>query len=75
MIDWDGSVVISCQVRSDTAGHKGSVVGTIGQNGTSMVEAYVALAGWRDSLKGFGPEKLPGASSTVARAIGKTRRN
>jgi len=59
VIDWDGSVAVCCQIRSDANKHKDAVVAKIGENGTGLLEAYVALAGWRDSLKGFGPKTAP----------------
>ena len=64
-IDWDGSVVVCCQVRSDATKHKDAVVAKIGENGTGLIEAYLAMAGWRDSLKGFGPKAGPCASCNV----------
>ena len=65
VIDWDGSVVICCQVRSDYAPQKGIVVAKIGDDGVGLVEAYVALGRWRDSLKSFGPKPEPCGSCNV----------
>jgi hypothetical protein len=65
VIDWDGSVMVCCQVRSDVAAHKESVVAKIGDSDVGLIEAYVALAGWRDSLKGFGPKRSPCATCNV----------
>jgi MoaA/NifB/PqqE/SkfB family radical SAM enzyme len=65
VIDWDGSVVPCCQMRSDVDALKDAVVTKIGVNGVGPVDAYVALAGWRDSLKTFGPKSGPCASCNV----------
>ena len=58
VIDWDGSVVVCCQLRSDANPHKSAVVSRIGEE-AGLVEAYVALADWRKSLRGFGPKAPP----------------
>lgn len=65
VIDWDGSVVICCQLRSDSLTHQRGVVGKIG-DGVGLVDAYVRLAGWRESLKGYGPKKGPCATCNVS---------
>jgi hypothetical protein len=65
VIDWDGSVVICCQVRSDSAPQKDSVVAKIGENGTGLIDAYVALGAWRNALKGFGPKPAPCGTCNV----------
>lgn len=66
VIDWDGSVVICCQLRSDSPSHKKAVVGRIGADGIGLVDAYVRLAGWRSSLSGYGPKKGPCATCNVS---------
>jgi pyruvate-formate lyase-activating enzyme len=65
VIDWDGSVVVCCQLRSDTVKHASAVVAKIGQDGVGLVDAYVALGPWRKSLKGFGPKAAPCGSCNV----------
>lgn len=65
IIDWDGSVVICCHVRSDSPAHRGAVVGKIGTGGVGLVEAYVRLAGWRRALRSYGRKKGPCATCNV----------
>ncbi|SRR6266404_2755377 len=65
VIDWDGSVVICCQLRSDSPAHRAGVVGKIGVDGVGLVDAYVRLAGWRRSLKTYGHKKGPCATCNV----------
>lgn len=64
-IDWDGSVALCCQIRSDANTHHDAIIGKIGENGMGLIEAYVGLAGWRDSLKSFGPKTGPCGSCNV----------
>lgn len=66
VIDWDGSVVICCQLRSDSPGHRKAVVGRIGEEGLGLTDAYVRLADWRSSLHGYGPKKGPCATCNVS---------
>jgi iron-sulfur cluster protein len=66
VVDWDGSVVVCCQLRSDAPKHANAVVARIGEAGTGLVEAYVALAEWRRSLREFGPKAAPCASCNVS---------
>jgi len=66
VIDWDGSIVICCQLRSDSPSHKQGVVGKIGVNGISLVDAYVRLAEWRLSLRTYGPKGGPCATCNVS---------
>jgi MoaA/NifB/PqqE/SkfB family radical SAM enzyme len=54
VIDWDGSVVVCCQLRSDSPSHQQGVIGKIGSEGLSLVDAYVQLAGWREGLRDYG---------------------
>lgn len=65
-IDWDGSVVPCCQVRSDAAAHREAVVCRLGENGVGLVEAYVRLAGWRRGLSNFEPKSGPCAHCDYA---------
>ena len=69
VIDWDGSVVICCQVRSDSPEHRAGVIGTIGADGLSLTDAYLRLAGWRRSLRGYGPKQGPCATCNVSEYI------
>lgn len=66
VIDWDGSIVLCCQVRSDSPSHQDVVFGKIGVDGLGLVDAYVRLAEWRNSLKAFGPKQGPCASCNVS---------
>jgi hypothetical protein len=65
VIDWDGSIVPCCQIRSDAASHANAVVGRIGKD-VGLVEAYVLLAGWRGALSAYGPKAGPCASCNYA---------
>jgi hypothetical protein len=62
VIDWDGSIVVCCQVRSDATDHIDAVVGRIGAAGVDLIGAYVKLGQWRRSLKTFGAKDGPCAS-------------
>jgi len=62
VVDWDGSVMPCCQVRSDSPKHKDVVLGRIGDGGLDLVTAYLQLATWREPLSSYG-EKL-GVCST-----------
>ncbi len=66
VIDWDGSVVVCCQVRSDSSNHANTVVGKIGVDGLSLIEAYIRLAEWRQSLRTYGAKKSPCATCNVS---------
>lgn len=66
VIDWDGSIVICCQLRSDSPAHQPGVVGKIGAEGIGLVEAYVRLAGWRRSLRTYGRKSGPCATCNVS---------
>ena len=66
VIDWDGSVVICCQLRSDSPSHQKAVVGRIGFEGVGLVDAYVRLAGWRASLRTYGRKRGPCATCNVS---------
>jgi len=59
VIDWDGSVVICCQVRSDSLQHKSAKVAVVGKDGVGLVDSYLKLSGWRNSLKAFGIKDEP----------------
>lgn len=65
IIDWDGTVVICCHVRSDSPSHQAAVVGKIGVDGLGLVGAYVRLAGWRRALSGYGSKSGPCKSCNV----------
>ena len=65
VIDWDGSVVPCCQIRSDAGPHKDAVVARVGE-GCGLVEAYLRLAAWRRSLSEYGPKSGPCASCHYA---------
>lgn len=65
VIDWDGSVLPCCQLRSDSEAHAPSVVGRIGFDGVDLATAYVRLAQWRAGLRSFGPKASPCASCNV----------
>lgn len=66
VIDWDGSVMACCQLRSDAIQHRNAVVARIGAPGIGLVEAYVALAEWRKPLRSFGPKAPPCAGCNVS---------
>lgn len=66
VIDWDGSVVVCCQVRSDSPNHANTIVGKIGVDGLGLVEAYTRLAEWRQSLRTYGQKKIPCTTCNVS---------
>jgi hypothetical protein len=66
VIDWDGSVVGCCQLRSDSPSHQKAVVGRIGFDGVGLVDGYVRLARWRASLRTYGRKKGPCATCNVS---------
>ena len=66
VIDNDGSVVVCCQLRSDSPSHASAVMGRIGVNGMGLVDAYVAMGKWRESLRGFNAKASPCTTCTVA---------
>lgn len=59
-IDYDGSVVPCCNIRSDEPRHKQYVVENL-SNGTTIFEAFAnsALTDWRRSLLRYGKKKPP----------------
>jgi hypothetical protein len=57
VIDWDGSVMPCCQLRSDSPEHRSAIACRIGEDGQDLITAYVALAQWRRALAGFGPKQ------------------
>jgi hypothetical protein len=60
VIDYDGSVMPCCALRSDLAQHREYVVGNLAVPGTSIFDIYAGqLAGWRRSLVGFGIKGSP----------------
>ena len=66
VIDWDGSVVICCQLRSDSPAHGSGVIGKIAKEDLSLVDAYRRLAGWRKALRQYGPKTGPCATCNVS---------
>lgn len=66
VIDWDGSVVPCCQLRSDSEKHAPTVVGRIGQDRCGLVGAYIRLADWRRGLRAFGPKAPPCRTCNVS---------
>jgi hypothetical protein len=57
VIDWDGSIIICCQLRSDSPSHQEGVIGKISDQGLSLVTAYAQLAGWRKGLRDYGKKQ------------------
>jgi MoaA/NifB/PqqE/SkfB family radical SAM enzyme len=57
VIDWDGSVMPCCQLRSDSPEHRSAIASKIGEDGEDLITAYVALAKWRKALADFGPKQ------------------
>ena len=66
VIDWDGSIVICCELRSDSPTHWEGIVGKIGVDGVGLADAYVRLAKHRALLRTFGPKKGPCSTCNVA---------
>jgi len=65
VIDWDGSIVVCCELRSDSPTHQEGIVGKIGVDGVGLADAYVRLAEWRSSLRAYGPKRGPCATCNV----------
>jgi hypothetical protein len=59
-IDWNGSVVPCCNIRSDAPAHKDYIVDDL-SSGRSIFEAYAssALVEWRRGLFSYGPKPAP----------------
>ena len=57
-IDYNGSIVPCCNLRSDVPEHQPYVAAQL-DGRLSIFEAYARLAGWRRSLLTFGPKKAP----------------
>lgn len=57
-IDYDGSVMPCCNLRSDVAEHAPYVACRL-QDGHSIFEAFAALHGWRKSLMRSGEKQAP----------------
>ncbi|MBZ0302878.1 MAG: hypothetical protein K8J31_24245 [Anaerolineae bacterium] len=54
VIDYNGSVMPCCNLRSDIDSHKQAVVADLSVPGTSIFDIYAGrLAGWRRSMVGF----------------------
>jgi radical SAM protein with 4Fe4S-binding SPASM domain len=66
-IDYDGSVVPCCNIRSDEPRHKQYVVENL-SDGATIFEAFAnsALADWRRSLLRYGKKKAPCATCSYA---------
>jgi hypothetical protein len=63
VIDWNGSVVPCCNVRSDLAEHRELIVGDLSVPGTSIFDVYAGrLARWRQGLVAFGAQSFPCAT-------------
>jgi radical SAM protein with 4Fe4S-binding SPASM domain len=59
-IDYDGTVVPCCNIRSDEPRHAPYLIDRLSEN-RSIYEAFAnsPLAAWRRALIGFGPKKKP----------------
>jgi hypothetical protein len=59
-IDYDGSVVPCCNIRSDEPSHAPYLIDKL-KDGRSIYQAYAnsSLASWRRALLGFGPKSKP----------------
>lgn len=56
-IDWDGSVVPCCNLRSDVPAHSGYVIGNVKDD--TLYGLYAKLYSWRKSLLTFGSKHTP----------------
>src|SRR5262249_17239191 len=65
VIDWDGSVVACCQLRSDVGDQRAVVAGRIGQDGVDLLNAYLLFSKWRESLRYYGEKRGPCAECNV----------
>ena len=68
VIDWDGSVVVCCQMRSDAGKHASGIVGKVGAD-LDLIQAYGRLGEWRKSLKDFAEKASPCDTCTVAEYV------
>jgi len=68
VIDWDGSVLPCCQLRSDSPAHREAIVARvgIGRGFVDIFTAYAQLADWRSELRFYGPKKGPCANCNVS---------
>jgi hypothetical protein len=66
VIDWDGSIVVCCQLRSDSPSHQEGVVGKVGFDGVGLIDAYIRLAEWRKALRAYGRKNGPCATCNVS---------
>jgi MoaA/NifB/PqqE/SkfB family radical SAM enzyme len=66
-VDWNGSVVPCCNIRSDVPEHSPYVVSRI-QDGSSIFDAFAALHGWRLGLMRFGEKSGPCATCRYGEA-------
>ncbi len=60
VVDYNGSVMPCCAVRSDIDDQAGLVVGDLSDPSLSIFDVYAGrLAAWRQSLTGFGSKAFP----------------
>ena len=60
VVDYNGSVVPCCAIRSDLREHRDLVVGNLSVPGTSIFDVYAGrLSVWRRSMVGFGKRDFP----------------
>jgi MoaA/NifB/PqqE/SkfB family radical SAM enzyme len=60
VIDYNGSVVPCCAVRSDLPEHGALVAGDLSRDDSSIFDIYAGrLSAWRRSLVAFGPKEFP----------------
>jgi len=63
VVDYDGSVVPCCNIRSDLPEHKKMVVANLSSLETSIFGTYAGrLSAWRRSMVGFGAKAFPCAT-------------
>jgi MoaA/NifB/PqqE/SkfB family radical SAM enzyme len=60
VVDYNGSVVPCCAIRSDLPEHRDLVVGNLSVPGTSIFDVYAGqLSAWRRGMVGFGHKGFP----------------
>jgi len=60
VVDYNGSVVPCCAIRSDLPEHRDLVVGNLSVPGTSIFDVYTGrLSAWRRGMVGFGQKDFP----------------
>lgn len=65
-IDYNGSVVPCCNIRSDAPEHHGFVIGNVNESSIFDIYASVAAARWRRDLFNFACKKGPCAKCAMA---------